>query len=226
MKELEKLYSKLVKTGKDEPVKAALNRLLQAPNDVDCQIDVVGIAHQSNWLPNRKKALWNVFPIDGKQWINRCVTRVTATSNDLNALCALLNSNVEAVAKIVQTHSPDLVSVWDVNGAKFCGVGLANHQGNQFEQYYYIGWKPGFDTVWRLEFIPYIEAPLAQETQRLDQINGRCETAKGCWAELPYGYGYQTSRQEFATPSANAKPYGYTRNIILHLGYKDEMDSS
>jgi len=219
MKELEKLHSKLVKAGKDEPVQTALHTLLHAPENLDYQIDVVGAAHQCNWLPNRKKALWNVFPVNSVEWIDRCIARSVATGDDLNALCALLNSSALTVSKIIQTHSSDLVNVWDVNGAEFCGIGLAHHQGSHFDRYYYIGWKPGHDTIWRLEFISHVEAPSGQNTQRLNQLKGRCKITKGCWAELPYGFGYRTNYHEFTDSYAGIKPYGYTKDIMLHLGY-------
>ena len=220
MKELKRLCGKLEKTGKDEAVRVALEALLLAPDDVDLQINVLGAAHQANWLSNRKKVFWRVFSIDSERWVSHCVARITATGNDANALCALLNSDVLTVATAVQEYSPHLALVWDVNGADFCGIGLAHHQGDQFSCYFYVGWKPRHDTVHRLDFIPRIEAPLGRGDQRLDTIVGSCAAPDGFWAELPYGFGYGAGRREFATPFTYLKPHGYTDTVRRRLGYE------
>lgn len=106
MEELVKLRDKLVKSGKDEAVRMALEALLIVPDDLDLQIDVLGIAHRANWLPNRKRVFLRTFPINSEQWVSRCITRVLAKESDANALCALLNCEVRAVALVIQTHSP------------------------------------------------------------------------------------------------------------------------
>ena len=219
MEGLKKLRDRLVKTGKDESVRVALETLLLAPDDVDLQIDVLGVAHRASWLPNRKAAFWKAFPIESEEWVGRCVARVTAVDSDVDALCALLNSDVLAVATTVRAYSPDLVVVWDRNGAEFCGVGLAHHLGDQFSRYFYIGWKPGHDTVQRLDFIPQIEAPPGRVDQWLDNIVGQCAVSGGFWAELPYGFGYWADRREFATSATGLEPYGFTETVRHRLGY-------
>ena len=220
MEELKKLCGRLEKTGKDEAVRMALEALLLAPDDVDLQINVLGAAHRVNWLPNRKAVFWKAFVTESEQWVSRCVARIATIDSDVNALCALLNSDVLAVATTVQAYSPDLALVWDVNGADFCGIGLAQHQGDQFSHYFYIGWKPGHDTVHRLDFIPCIVAPLEKGDQRLDSIVGECVVSDGFWAELPYGFGYWSGRREFAAPVTYLKPYGYTEMLRYRLGYE------
>ncbi|MGI4790732.1 MAG: hypothetical protein ACRYFS_18025 [Janthinobacterium lividum] len=223
MEPLKKLRDKLVSNGKDESIRVALDALLLSPDDIDLQIDVLGVSHQANWLPNRKKVFWQAFPIDSEPWIARCVTRIIETAKDTNALYALLNTNVVAVAKIVQLFSPDLVSVWDVNGAPSCGIGLADRRENSFDRYFYIAWKPVHDSICRLEFISHIEAPQDQHRDELDRISGPRETVGGIWAELPYGFDYWIGRREFTVFSAYIKPHGFSETVRRQLGYESEF---
>ena len=223
MEELVKLCNKLVKSGKDQAVRVALETLLLAPSDLDLQIDVLGVAHWTNWLPNRKKVFWRAFPINSEQWVNRCITRILTKDGDVNALCALLNSEVLAVAPIVQSHSPHLVTVWDVKGAEFCGIGLANYSKDQFDRYFYIGWKVGHITICRLDFMPRILTPPGRGVQRLDHIMGQCEMLGGLWAELPYGFGYWYGQRKFAAPYADMEPQGFTEFVQNQLGYQNGL---
>ncbi len=219
MKKLTQLRDKLVRSGKDEDVRVALETLLLVPNNLDFQIDVLGTAHQANWLPKRKEVFWRAFPINSEQWITRCITRVLAGENDANALCALLNCEVLAVAPIVQTHSPHLVSVWDVNGSQSCGLDLAYYVDDQFDRYFYVGWKINCNVINRLDYIPRIEAPPGRGFQRLDKIIGQCEMLGSLWAELPHGFGCWSGLREFASPCADLEPQGCTETVRSCLGY-------
>ena len=220
MEKLKKLCRKLEAAGKDASVRAALEALLAAPDDLDLQIDVLGAAHQANWLPNQRRVFWQDFPINTERWVSLCVERVIKAANDYNALYALRNTNTLLAARAIQAYSPDLVLVWDVNGAEACGIGLARHQDHLFKHYFYIGWQPTKDTLKRIEYIPDIEPPLGYECSRLDEIPDECKTTGGFWAELPYGFGHWEDRRVFSHPAAHLKPYGSTDTLRRQLGYQ------
>jgi hypothetical protein len=150
MEKIKQLYKKLSHSGKDELVKQALEALLMSPDDLDLQINVIGAAHRENWLRNRKRVLWDTFPITSQEWAKQCITRVTA-HQDADALFALLNADPLCVLQEIQERSPDLVSVWDVNGASYCGLGLAHRVENRLDHYFYVGWKPGGEATMRLD---------------------------------------------------------------------------
>lgn len=221
MKELEQLHARLTRTGKDEPVRLALEAVLLSPDALDLQINVLGLAHRAAWLPNRRRVLWRTFAVHSEQWADRCVTRIIAPASDLNAVCALLNAPTLIVLKRVRACSPDLVMIWDVNGANSCGLGLAGHDHDWFDHFFYVGWKPGQETLHRLEYIPSIQPPPGQEAQTLDRISGQCRVTGGSWAELPYGFGFWADYRDFA-PSASTRdlePYGFTASLQYELGY-------
>ena len=220
MEDLKKLHARLEPAGKDASVRAALDALLAAPDDLDLQIDVVGAAHQANWLPNRKRVLWRSFPVHTEQWVSRCLKRVIGATYDFNALYALLNANTLLAARAIQAYSPDLVQVWDVNGAEACGIGLASYQGRLFKRYFYIGWHPNKDTLRRIEYISCIEAPLDCQSSRLDEIPDKCKTTGGFWASLPYGFGYSEVHRRFSSLPTYLKPYGFTDTLRRQLGYQ------
>ncbi len=217
MEDPKKLRARLEAAGKDASVLAALEALLAAPDDLDLQIDVLGVSHQANWLPNRKQVLWRSFPVHTEQWVSRCVKRVIEAANDFNALYALLNTNTLLAAQAIQAYSPDLVLVWDVNGAEVCGIGLARHQGHLFKHYFYIGWLPNEDTVRGIEFISCIETPIDCQGSRLDEIPDKCKTTGGFWAALPYGFGYSEGHRRFSS-LPTLKPHGFTDTLRRQLG--------
>ncbi len=190
------------------------------PDSLDLQIDVIGAAHQANWLPNRKRVLWRSFPVHTEQWVSRCVERVIEATYDFNALYALLNTNMLLAAQTIQAYSPDLVLVWDVNGAEACGIGLARHQNHVFNRYFYIGWHPNKDTLSRIDFISHINPPPDYKDSRLDEIPDECKMTGGFWAELPYGFGYWEGYRMFSYPPISLKPYGFTDTLRHQLGYE------
>ena len=225
MEELQRLRARLQSTGKDASVQAALEALLAAPDDLDLQIDVLGAAHQASWLPNQKRVLWRSFPINTEHWVSRCVERIIEAANDFNALSALLNTNTLLAAQAIQAYSPDLVQVWDVNGAEACGIGLACHQDHLFKRYFYIGWHPNKDTLRRIDFISDIELSSGYKGSRLDEIPDECKTTGGIWAELPYGFGYWEGYRMFSY-LPTLKPYGFTDALRRQLGYVSGPDLS
>ena len=221
MKELENLCARLAKTRENEPVRLALEAVLLSPDALDLQINALGLAHQANWLPNRKRVLWQAFAVGGEPWADRCVTRILAPGGDASAVCALLNAPALVALKRIRACSPDLVAVWDVNGAPSCGLGLARHGADRFDHYFYVGWEPGQETVQRLEYIPSIQPPPGQEAQPLHRINGPCRVTGGCWAELPYAFGYWTGYRDFAgsASTGDLEPHGFTASLRRQLGY-------
>ena len=225
MEDLKKLHARLEATGKDASVLAALEALLAAPDDLDSQINVLGASHQANWLPNRKRILWRSFPVHTEQWVSRCVKRVIGAAHDFNALYALLNANTLLVAQAIQAYSPDLVLVWDVNGAEACGIGLARYQDHLFKHYFYIGWHPGEDTLRRIDFISDIEPPSHHKGSRLDEVPDKCKMTNGFWAELPYGFGDWEGYRMFSYLPIHREPYGFTDMLRRQLGYESEAMS-
>ena len=218
MEKTKKLYQKLSRSGKDELVRQALEDLITAPDDLDCQINVLGAAHRQNWLPNRKRAFWETFPVTSQEWAHRCITRIIGYE-DTDALCALLSANPLIILQEVQRHSPDLVLVWDVNGASYCGLGLAARVGSRFDHYFYVGWKPGGEATVRLDYIQSVQLPVGQEVDRVDTFAGICQLRAGCWAELPYGFGTWTGQHSFGLDVSYQHYHGYTEGMRRQLGY-------
>ena len=219
MEKIKKLYQKLSQNGKDELVREALEDLIKTPNDLDRQINVLGAAHRQNWLPNRKRAFWETFPVTSQEWAKQCVTRVIG-HEDTDALYALLSANPLRILQEVQQHSPDLVRVWDVNGASYCGLGLAARVGNGFNHYFYVGWESDGEVTIRLEYVQSIQSSVGQEVDHLDTDGVLCQPRTGYWAELPYGFGTSAGQHSFGLDVLYQHHYGYTEGIRRQLGYE------
>jgi hypothetical protein len=221
MEKIKQLHKRLEHSGKDLPVFEAVTTLLRSPDDIDLQINALGIAHLENWLPNRKRVFWDTFNIRDQTWTKQCVNRIIQAKGDKFAACSLLNSDVLLTLREVQRHSPDFVMVWDVQGGKTCGIGLAKYRRKRLDNYFYVGWKPDEEneTVVRIDYISSILFPRGTKERYLNRIEGDCRIQNAFWAELPYRFGYRESAlRSFEHPEYYRKPFGVTKKIQQQLG--------
>jgi hypothetical protein len=220
MDKLEKLRRRLEKGGKDPEVLGAVTKLLEAPENLDLQIDALGCAHLHHWLPNRKRAFWESFEVQGEAWAGRCVTRIFQGKSLPNAACALLNADAFFTLREAFPQSPSLASLWDA-GSGSCGIGLARLEDGGFCDYFYVGWNPDEDRprVERIDFIERIDPPTGVTATRLDSIEGKCGVRNWFWAELPVRHGqHDSTTYPFDSGEDAQHPMGATTSMLDALG--------
>lgn len=213
---LEELKKKLKQRPTDKKVRLAVERLLKDPTSLDKAIDLLGISHECDWLPNRKRALWNIVDNRNYNWIIRCVERILKNEKRELALYSLLNSNAIDTLRAIVPTAKDIVVLWDVKGAETTGIGLASRRKDVFTNYFYIGWKTTDEErrIVRVEFATKIPNILGKS-----YLSGAMTLTKWIWAELPYRFcAATTDRQTFDEEDLwITKPFGYTREIVKIL---------
>jgi hypothetical protein len=218
-----RLKKSLEKSGKDQNALAIILQLLDDPENIDLQIDLLGTVHLANWLPNRKRALWDTFDISADNWIKANLSRIYGKHGDHHAVCALLNCPIMLILTGVKALSPVLATVWDVPGAKACGLGLVKRDAG-FKDYFYTGWKtsPDGNTAVIIEYVKEI-IPAQQPSSRTDSLlDGPCELIECLAAELPYGHHScrRTKRSFGSDESHEGLPQEHTRKARILLGFE------
>jgi hypothetical protein len=227
MEQLKDLQKRLQHNRKDSQILKAMEKLQVSPNNLDLQIDVVGLAHLERVITKQKTILWESFDIKSPIWIQSCVKRIITNNGDPIAACALLNSDVLSVLQEIKIYSPKLVIIWDTKGREeydCCGIGLASYQKGIFSWYFYIAWRcnPEQTTVARIDYAQKIIAPNNSSESNLSCITGECLLQNWFWAELPRDFNhYDQSQHSFYYDQPYFRnPYGHTDQIIKILGLK------
>ncbi|MCM3068412.1 hypothetical protein NKR17_05635 [Priestia flexa] len=198
MNKLRELQYKIENEGKDRKISEQLKQVLEDENNINLKIDLIGQTHVSNWLPKKKKVLWDSFDeFNNEVWINSCLDRILKDKFDDFAIFSLLNCDTKKVLEKLKQFNYQIVLVWDTTGAETQGLGLARIKNDIYHDYFYIGWDTNKTVISRVEYIEEIKFKNSPATMRLDLIDDECDVKNWIWSELPYGYERIESCEEY-----------------------------
>ncbi|MBL0386936.1 hypothetical protein JJB07_09745 [Tumebacillus sp. ITR2] len=221
MDKLTQLHKRLHKNNKHIPVQHALVKLFEDPNNVDLQIDLLGVAHLHHWLPNQKRVTWESLDSFGTiAWIERCVSRIVKNQGRKFALFALLKCDVLLVANEIQKYSPQPVLLWDPKGGETSGIGMATYEDCVYENYFYLGWKQKAEewNVIHMTFMERIETDSPPDHIRLDLNESVCQVTNFLYGELPYRHGEDPHREKvFYVPHFRTPLTDRMKKLIFSL---------
>lgn len=192
MEKIGRKYNDMIKKSDNSLVTKSIGILLNEPENIDFQINVLGDSHIENWLPNRKKVFWEAFNINSEIWVKQCLKRIFGDIQPQQATYALLGCRADLVIQQIKNYCSEIVNVWDMKGSKTCSVGFANRNYKAFVNYISIGWdEDENNSIIRVDYIEKIVPNSEEITGRLDSITEDCEVEKWIWGEHPYGYKFK-----------------------------------
>lgn len=113
-----RLVALVAKAAEEESwaVELCAARALEAPYDLDAQINLVGALHEAGNLKNVLKPYWETWRTDPQAWAKRCVDRLRKDrDHDGWAVAALLGVPAADVASVMAASEYEIVTAqrWD-----------------------------------------------------------------------------------------------------------------
>ncbi|PHR88824.1 MAG: hypothetical protein COA78_36225 [Blastopirellula sp.] len=182
---------KLRDKGTDHPLQAMFVAYIEEPENLDFQISLIGMMHQSGWLRNQIEPYLDDWKVKPAQWVKKCFERLLGTfRGDPLATSALLYSSPKSFFTQVKKHFPHLVYAY-----------YHQNDGKNYRAIFAVGWNgPGSDQNFANQCIEFNWVGGEHEFREIhytkvisgkdltDYLHDTCDCAYHTTAHLPHAY--------------------------------------